>query len=334
MESADLATSSPEEIYRLMASISDLQDGEWKRKTVSLYNMIQKKEQLEAAGKAATPYQLLEIISSSQGSDTEKLSAVLIGSPPLIFRRMLSLASQEQIQQLKKESGLEPLQYHLTRLLHEIGNEIDESTQAMAEIEADIDQVDPEYYSKADADLLISRLDKIARRFQNSLDEVNLLLGIAWNTNRADLIEKLNGIKDIYQKFSALVIGNPRSHSSLPTGFYAKLEEKLLSIYGNPLNPKDVEALQDDEPAMEALGKLSIWYLKDYWEIGLLPAITSIDQLSLKGEHSEQERATYRDCLFAEAKRNLEMAGLATVRDLKTAFIFSKQTLKDYLASR
>ena len=90
--------------------------------------------------------------------------------------------------------------------------------------------------------------------------------------------------------------------------------------------------MKDDEPAVEGLVKFSVWYLKDYWELGLLPGVEKQADLDIDMEkHTEAERAEYREKLFTLARDTLDQVGLSTVGDLKNAFIFSKQTLQEYI---
>jgi len=100
------------------------------------------------------------------------------------------------------------------------------------------------------------------------LATLNKALQLAWNSNRVDLIEKLSTAKETCQKFVISIIGHPRHAVNPPTGLYARLEARLNAVFGNPSDPNDIEAAGNDEPAMEALVKFSIWYLKDYWDLG------------------------------------------------------------------
>ena len=128
------------------------------------------------------------------------------------------------------------------------------------------------------------------------------------------------------------MIGFPGNDYILPKGLYAKFEEKLNTIYSGFNHG---EGLLDEDPAIEALANLSIWYLQDYWELGLLPEISNIQQLDLDPKHyNESERSDFKADLFLKVRKNLESKGLKTVFDLKSNQIFSKGMLKNYLSSK
>ena len=179
---------------------------------------------------------------------------------------------------------------------------------------------------------LNKQIDKFSIDFNALHERANKALAIAWNTNRLDLIESFSKVKDSCQKYTAYGIGEPKTLRAAATGLYGKLDQSLFAVFGDPKDPSDLEALKETEPAMEALVKFSVWYLKDYWEMGLLPSVTNQEDLDLNMEqHTETERAAYREKLFNEVKKNLQKIGLFSVSDLKKAHIFSKKTLHEYI---
>ncbi len=335
MNTIDYSCCTPEEISRLVSSIDSHSDHEWKDHIERIYVHIQNREQTEAFGKAASASQILHLLRYSEDRDTlhhEKLSHVLVGMRHEVFRDVIQQATPEEFRVLKLEAVTEPIQHHLTLFTHEMSNQIQEYTNTIIELENEVQLLNPNSFKRAELDDLLLRIYNASLFAQEELQDTNALLALAWNTNRTDLIEKLSAIKDVYQKFSSYIVGYSRQADENPTGLYAKLESQLLSVYGNPENLHDIEAVQDDEPAIEALSKLGIWYLKDYWELGLLPLITKVEKLNLGPDHTEAEQAAFREKLFDEARKNLEKAGLKSVKDLKKAFIFSRETLREYLS--
>nr|NGX58750.1 hypothetical protein [Chlamydiota bacterium] len=116
-----------------------------------------------------------------------------------------------------------------------------------------------------------------------------------------------------------------------PTGIYLLFEQIISSPFASE-DPN--KTLQDDEPGVEALAKLSLWYMKDYWEMGLLPSIKNEDQLKLDPEkHSDKECQEYREKLMEEVNDNLEKFDLKTVGDFKKVFIGSKELLRGYITN-
>lgn len=131
------------------------------------------------------------------------------------------------------------------------------------------------------------------------------------------------------------MVGIPRCNGAQATGLFALLEQKLNAVYGNPLDPNDIEALDNSDPAIDALVKFSVWYLRDYWEIGLLPMVKNERDLDLSSRrYSERNRAEHREKLFVMVQENLERLGLDKVKDLKKARIYSRETLQDFIRAR
>src|SRR5262249_20909592 len=103
------------------------------------------------------------------------------------------------------------------------------------------------------------------------------------------------------------------------------------SAYGAP---NDASSVNDDEPALEALVKLSLWYPQDYWQVGLLPQVTDPQLFEREGEISPEQRQALLERLLEMARANLEKVGLHTAKDLKLAGICSQATLQEYLEGR
>jgi hypothetical protein len=318
-----------EDLTAWVTSIDEHHDPEWQSRIVDLFHQINDRSHLETLGKAVTPQQSLAIIKSCYRANVieqSKLPPFLAGLQEPIFRQVLSDAKNMEMAVLKRESLTEQVQHHLTLFIAEMGNTIRDYTVAITALEKDIDVLSIDELNKDEVLALFERIDGVAQQFHQALEQTNQALALSWNTMRLDLIEKLNAIKDVFYKFSALVIGQPRTAETAPRGLYAKLEEKLFLVYGNPNNP--LEIVKDDEPAFNALSKLSVWYVQDYWEIGLLPGIKNPQLLP------EKDLSKNRENLIHEAKNNLDKTGLKTVKDLKEALIFSKATIKDFIGKR
>lgn len=316
-----------EDLTAWVTSIDENHDPEWHNRIVDLFHQIIDRTHLETLGKAVTAQQTLAIIRSCYRTNVieqSKLPPFLAGLQESVFRQVLNDAKNTEMSVLKRESLTEQIQHHLTLFIAEMGNTIRDYTVSITVLEKEIDLLSVDELNKDEVLALFERIDAVSTQFNQALEQTNQALALSWNTMRLDLIEKLNAIKDVFHKFSALVIGQPRTAELAPRGLYAKLEEKLFLVYGNPNNA--LEIVHDDEPAFNALSKLSIWYVQDYWDIGLLPGIKNPQLLP------EKDLSKNRENLIQEAKNNLDKTGLKTVRDLKEALIFSKTTLKDFIS--
>lgn len=338
---------SPEEIQREIAKMAPLQvsaaiiamecehDQEWSEKLCAAYLGLSTQDQLVAAGKSLNFIQALEVLENSAKCDpsfTWKLSPILVGLSHPVFQQILASALKPHIEVLQHEAISESLQHHLTLFVHDASRILEEQADFLKTLIDEITAIDPILVTQEELSQLQQNLDNSTQTYDYLLEKINKALALAWNTNRADLINKLSILKDICLKIINQQIGSPRTSTSTSTGLYALLEDHLNQVYGNPSNRNDIEALNDDEPAIEALTKLSLWYLKDYWEIGLLPQIKDIHSLDLESKgYSEKECADYREKLLSQIHANLEKICLSTVGDLKAAQIYSKQMLQDYI---
>lgn len=304
-------------------------DPEWSLKTRAAIQGLTQRELLEAAGKTFTLHQMLYYMThvNEEKEGRAKALSLLIGLSPSIFREILPLASERHLNFLKEEAAMEPIQHHLTILTHQLSNEIVQSIEAAKNIEREISQLNPLLMNNQNILNIKEKILTLSTECRLLIEEIDLALLITWNSNRTDLIEKLSHIKENYIKYNATILG----YADEPSGLYEKLETQLNRIYGNPRDPNDIEAFEDDEPVMEALSKFGFWYLEDYWKAGLLPGISSIDQLDLELKSSDKERILYREKLLSLAQKSLANIGLITVKDLKKAHIISLETLHDYI---
>jgi len=293
------------------------------------------KEQVVAVGRVMntkfTMSLIQELIKKDQ-SHLWKISSLLIGLTQRVFNKILTTASDKEMAVLQHEAMKEPLQHHLTVYVHEADQELNERIDNLLQIQSALTNVDLENFSYQDLRELLDHVEDHSAKLDHFLAKLNRALGVAWNTNRPDLIDRLNKINDTCHRAKEITIGTPRSKTSLPTGIYQTFEEALCQAFQNT-NPN--ETLQDDELGVDALGALSLWYVKDYWNMGLLPSISKEELLKLDPEtHSDKECQDYRAKLMEEVNQNLEGLGLSTVGDFKSAFLGTPNLLKGYVERR
>lgn len=329
-EIAELIKGTPEEIKKNVPLISN------REKLKAIIRALNQRPELETIGNSLNTQQFITLVESVLELNDKnhwKLSPLLVGMSHETFYDAFSKLKEKDLAVFKVESVTEPVQHHLTMISHKMNGEIEHIVKELSAFEKSIVDSDPQKLLMNDVQALIEQIEHFSQKLLNLIDISKKALSIAWNTHRVDLIETFNRIKDSCQKLTLLGIGKPSTLSEPRTGLYDKLYQHLFQIYGDPLNNTDPETLLDTEPAMEALVKFSIWYLKDYWEIGLLPTVKHLEDLDV--EHSsEQERIQFRENLFNQAKENLSKIGLNTVLDLKTHFIFSKGTLQEFIREK
>jgi hypothetical protein len=324
-----------DQIKSTITQIDKGKDDHWNAKTRAAILGLNKRPQLEAAANRLSVDQVVELIDKTlQVEDKHhwKLSPLLIAISFEVFLQLLSQATDKQLQVLQHEGVTEPVQHQLTALSHELSHQIESIEKEIDLFYQEIENIDLEEIRREEVLEIKHKIGLYSEFFEKTFQTASRALRIAWNTNRLDLIESLNKIKDSCQKYNIYGIGVPKTKDSLSTGMYKKLDDKLLGIFGDPADTHDRDALRDEEPAIEGLVKFSVWYLRDYWDLGLLPEVKNPDNLDLDlAKHSEAERTRFREDLFAKVQANLEKIGLTTVADLKDAYIFSKKTLQEYI---
>lgn len=292
-------------------------------KVFAIISGMVERRQLEAAGKVLAPSQALAILEQYQDIDHPqhwKLSPIFIGMPFSLFSQILSMATDNQLQLLKQEAITEPIQHHLSLLCNEMTVYLTLLMELMHNFQKDLERLKAESLGFSDLEWLKLKIEQMADDCWLSIEKLDRALSLAWNTDRSDLIEKLSMVKEQCQRALVANIGHARSQAEAATGLYLMLEMQLNAVYGNANDPKDIEALHDEDPAIDALVKFSVWYLQDYVELGLLSEVKSKAKLNMDPQR-------YREL----ARQRLHMMGLATVRDLKRAGIFSRATLAEYI---
>jgi len=326
---------SDEQLTLLVGHIHTAKEKCWKKILVALIAGIENRTELEKIGKLLSPSQFFEILEKRKEVETNsqrKISPLIVGMPHETFRSILDTITPHELALLQQEGYAEPIQHQLTLFTHDITFQLELFLEKLRSLEDAIDSLDPSSLSHHDIDTLQNNISLTGKEATENIHRINNALAIGWNTNREDLIDALSFQKESWQKYDTYVIGSPQSGSQDPTGLYARLYAHLNIIFTNPANPKDINGLKDEEPAIEALVKFSIWYLQDYWDLGLLPQVKALDQLDLDPDkHSNRERVDYRASLFTQAQKNLEKLGLKNVSDLKKHQIFSREILQEYI---
>lgn len=264
------------------------------------------KSRLEAYGKTLNAVQVIRLIqqlSSLDQKEQEKGAFLFSGLSLEVFFQVLAAASKTQIEFLKHESMLEPMQHQLTLFAKEAKHQMEVLFKSISSLENEINALDMNNLGIEDVEPYQSSIEELADEHEALLQAVDNGLKIVWNIDRPDLLEKLSDVKERLSHSLNAAIGHGQEN---PTGLYHLLEKNMfLNIDKN---------LSDDDPAIEALALFGIKSVEDFTEFGLV-----------SNGNNEEEGLT-------EAKETLKDLGLATVKDLKDAYIFSKKSLQEYLA--
>lgn len=325
---------TPEQITSIISLASTDHDPQyWNQKIGAAIRGLKEKSQLQAAGKSLSVYQIIYILDCIIADKTalfDVLAPLLVGMPQNTFRGMLTKVNQTQLNLLKQEAITEPMQHHLTLLTHELMAELTAFHNTLEKQIQEIEGLHLENIGRSDISKIFRSIESFMISGMHMLHETNQALALSWQTTRMDLIEKLSRLKENCQRTLTESVGTRRSQMHESAGLWSLVEKKLEKAFEGSDSP--VETLRDEEPALEALVKFSVWYVKDYWEVGLLPHIKEEKMLELKAEtHSEQERLKHRESLFKEASKNLQLLGLESVADLKHKRIFSKKALIEFI---
>jgi hypothetical protein len=248
-----------DQIRIIIRTLNEDKDTHWKEKLCAIFAAIHELPQLEVVGQELTLSQALILLDFTHKNDPSlhwKFSPMLVGMPHELFSNLLLSASSQQMEVLKQEVVAEPIQLRLTIFLHDIQRHLVRLVDSIVLLEQTIGATDLTHLGDVELADLSKEIPSLRRSYQTLAKKIQKGLTLAWNSNRTNLVEKFSLANEHCNKLHALI----------EEGVVSKLESKLLSIYGSPENPTDNEALEDDDPALEALAKLSIWYLKDYFE--------------------------------------------------------------------
>lgn len=289
-------------------------------KVIDLLSALENKDQLEDLGRILKPPQLADLWQKTiqQKPEGDRLAALFVGVAPAVFSQTLKLLDDKSLALLKETPVSEPLLHHMTLHTHVLEQAYADSYFEAGALERLTEHIDPKEISLKELYAICEELDSVRGELEETKKNTARALGLAWSYERRELIDKLSLLKENCEHALQEIIGERRSEETLPTGIYGKIEERLISIFGKL--GVDKEALHDDDSAVEALPKLSIWYLEDFSDVGLLP--------SGDVTHMDWGQALR----FVEAR--LAQAGLHTVADIKKYWIFSRAALKERLKSK
>jgi hypothetical protein len=300
-------------------------------------NQLTELNQLEAFGKTLSSDEMLKVLDLIGGDScfSDKLNPILAGLRHEVFFEILHKLSLSQLNMLQHESMAIPIQHHLTALSIQKLHMLDQISMRILAQEDNIKSIQIENLGLHDLTKIYEEIEFLINTIDSELISINQALSLAWNSDRIDLIDRFNVIKESIQKIKNFSIGNPTQKIEIlnhPAGLYAQLNEKLNQVYADGITTALEMAIL---PAIEALAKLSIWYVEDYYKLGLLPDIQSEISLNLDpAVFSENERAEHLEKLIAKAKKALEDLGLITLDDLKKARIYSKKALQEYITEK
>lgn len=290
----------------------------------SSLSTINSPEELELFGKTLNKAQFLELLNVliSFPDFQGKLPFLLVGLQTQIFSHSLNNLQSQHLALFKDEGLLEPLQYHLTQIVHEGESLVQTINQQIEEFEGQLNATNVQELTIERLKGLILPIDTMRNQLLDFLERLSTALSMAWNTGRPDLVEKLSDTHERLLHELTLRIGHPSSKTLSPSGLYQKIQESFSKVY-------DL-SLKDEDASIEGLTRLAIWHLRDYWELGLLPDIHTQHELD-SGSQDETVREEYHQKLFSEVQAHLEKLNLGTVKDLKKNLIFSKPLLKTYI---
>lgn len=316
----------PEELFSLLSN-------SYKGKaTMSLLmKSFSETKQLEMLGGMLSSNQMIDVLHCIE-TDPEKLLSklgpILVGISQPVFRKILIKLSSDEMALLKSFASSEAIQSHLTILSHELTADLEDYIKSLEWTSTEFHQFPLEDVCPKDVQKAYKAIHHLTHAGNSIKEEVDRALSIAWQSNRLDLIEQLGQIKEITQRLVYDSAGSNDPSHPFKGSLKEILENRLFSIFaGN----NESEALKDDTPAIEAITRFSVWYLKDYWDLGLLQ-----NHSKKKIEHEERhhtiEENPLTEQLHNDAKNQLSHIGLNTLADLKRECIYSRAGLKKYIS--
>ncbi len=315
----DLSKLSPQKLTERIQEAD--QSSSWQNQTRSIVETITERHKLEAIGRGLSYKQSLDLIAFLSHPEREnliKLKPLLLGLPHKTFKEILLNASKEEWKPLFQSTLKEVNEHQIRLYIHEIENKLDQFVERYASIEKTSDPLEE----------IFSQIESLQEASKELLHEMPPLLSFAWQLDSPQIIEELTKIKEAQERFLYHQIGQDAPLYHQRTGIYERLNEKLFTIYGK-LNDHQIETLHDDDPIMEGLLKLHVSYLQDLWEVGLLPEGAPLELDPSK--YSDEELIDHRNQLFETAQDNLKKLHLKTVCDLKNHWVYSKESLANFV---
>ncbi len=253
-----------------------------------------------------------------------KIAAFLTGVSPKVFRQFLSIASESQLHVLKQEALAAPLRHHLSLFIQAATAEFQETVAVSEKIEQAIEQIDPDKSTREEVLKEEVKIDQLAAQTQHLITQIDRALAIAWNINDPAIVQQMSSMKEAGIKFAHLEIGSPHSLDKSATGLYRAMENRLFSVYGE----WDGKEQPVQKPLTDTLEHIHIWFLEEYFILGLLPEIES-RQEAIELEKQPEQRRYY----LQKVQERFGKLGLHSVQDLKRAWIFSRASLIEFLGN-
>jgi hypothetical protein len=306
--------------------LASVQDEEGKQKLQLLFTHLPQDISSQIFAKQIEAPQVLELIrwikNFSHGiNHRQKLSFIFSGLSPIIFWSVIAQANQEDLEYLKEEALTEPIQHHLSLLAHHFHKRVSALYRYVETLKTQFEVIDIQQIQKEELQNLMDSIDHLKREGKDLLELINRSLIMTWNTSRIDLIQELGSSKELCQRCLSSYLQSSKQQES-PFNLLQILIKKVDEVFSDLDEDGDLTPMKDSTPAMEALTKLSIWQIKDYAELGLLPSEIILNK---------RESLENRDQLFKDAEHSLNKMGLKTLADLKSAKIYSKKALMEYI---
>ncbi len=302
------------------------------KKAIDLYQQLTILSDLKAIEQfgselsASQMKELLKQIVQHKAISENKLDALFVGFPKESFYDFVKNASLEDLSTFQQHTSSEPMQHHLSNLTYYLKKQALDGKNRIAIKIKELEVFDLTSITADDIQKYVKEIEILRDGIIALIQMINNSQKISWHSGRTDLIEILHEAKELCDKELMQVIGIQGDVSNPPTGLWKTFQDRLFSVFltpnGDPLPP--------DTPAIDALANFSIWYLKDYWELKLLPQLKTEKELE---QYSQPSALARRQELFQAVKKSLADHGLVTLSDLEKRCIFSKKALKNYLMS-
>lgn len=291
--------------------------------------------QLEDIGKKLDAFQFLSILNASaqQTFSSDKLLPLLVGLPASAFIPILKSITSDQLELLKKQGPTEPLQHHLYLFSTHYEKKLQDYSEYIDQLQLTIQKMDREQLTFQELASIEDKITSFQKVYKEDFEIMDKALALAWNSNRIDLIQKLSQLKEHIINQLIFQVGNARSETSHPSGLFETLERSLFQLFEiGKTQTTEFRLLKNEDSSIEVLAKFSVWYLKDYWELGLLPSVKEAGKIELNLSHkSAKNHSKEHEKLFHEIQNNLDLLGIGSVEGIKKAKIFSKPMLQSYI---
>lgn len=311
----------------------DSNDRSWNEKLHQLFLHLTSSESAAVFGKTLNSMQLIEIMhfiknTRNDVENRQKLSSLFIGISPSVFREVITQGPEDTLFFLREEAMTKALQHHLSLITHELNTQFTDFCDTLSNKENELETINLQDLGKEEIISLYRSLENFHEEAKSILNLTGRVLGIAWNTNRSDLIQELGRIKELCQKYQIEAVGKEANHDMPASGLWLFLQKKIENLFSDQGINGTESSMKDSTPALEALVKFSVWHIEDYLALGLLPQAKGWNPLNWTHKN---ESLKNREQLFIEAENNLAKIGLQTLSDLKAERIYSKKALMEYI---